>query len=503
MGARDFTLSDTIERNAQLYGERPAFVYGEEQVTHAEHRTRVARLAAGLCAAGMQPGDRIAIISRNNREFVELYGAAAMVGAMLVPINWRLSGDELVFAIENASPKLLLADAEEQPKLAELHRARNWTVRGCGIGQFGGVFGPIAALYSDHPLENAVSVAADSACLMLYTAATDGRPKGALLSHSSLLSGTSDLLRSWSLSAGDVNLGVLPLFHLAGLIMMLATQQAGGATIVLSGFDGPTALRAIQTRGVTLLAEFPPILQTLLDEARGRELSSLRVVTGLDSAETIARLEREWPGATFWAAFGQSETSGFVTLSPYRERPGSAGRPTTHNRVLIVDDADQPLPDGQSGEIVVRGPGVFLGYWRSEADTAFTLRNGWHHTGDLGAFDGQGYLWYKGRSPVKELIKPGGENVYPAEVERVIASHPEIAEVVVIGVPDAQWGEAIKAVCVCKPGQAMTVQTLIDFVGERIARFKRPKHVVFTDILPKTADGAIDRAKVKDAHGHA
>jgi acyl-CoA synthetase (AMP-forming)/AMP-acid ligase II len=503
MGARDFTLSDTIERNAQLYGERSAFVFGDEEVTHAEHRTRVARLAAGLRAAGLQPGDRIAIVSRNNREFVELYGAAARIGAILVPVNWRLSGDELAFAIENASPKLLLADAEEQPKLAELHRARNWTVRCCGIGQSGGVFGPIAALYSDHLLENAVSVAADAPCLMLYTAATDGRPKGALLSHSSLLSGTGELLRSWSLSADDVNLGVLPLFHLAGLIMMLATQQAGGATIVLPGFDAPTALRTIQTRRVTLLAEFPPILQTLLDQARDGDLSSLRVVTGLDNAETIARLEREWPGATFWAAFGQSETCGFVTLSPYRERPGSAGRPTTHNRMLIVDDADQPLPPGQTGEIAVKGPGVFLGYWQAEADTAFTLRNGWHHTGDLGAFDEQGYLWYKGRSPVKELIKPGGENVYPAEVERVIVSHPAIAEVVVIGVPDAQWGEAIKAVCVCKPGQAVTAQTLIDIVGERIARYKRPKHVVFTDVLPKTADGAIDRAKVKDAHGHA
>ena len=503
MGARDFTLSDTIERNAQLHGERLAFVFGEEQVTHAEHRTRVARLAAGLRAACLEAGDRIAIVSRNNREFVELHGAAAMVGAMLVPINWRLSGDELVFAIENASPKLLLADAEEQSKLTELHRSRNWTMRCYGIGQSGGVFGPVAALYSDHPLDSAVSVAADSPCLMLYTAATDGRPKGALLSHSSLLSGASELLRSWSLSADEVNLGVLPLFHLAGLIMMLATQQAGGATVVLPGFDGPTALRAIQTRKVTLLAEFPPILQTLLDQARDGELSSLRVVTGLDNAETIARLEREWPGATFWAAFGQSETSGFVTLSPCREGPGSAGRPTPHNRVLIVDDADQSLPAGQTGEIAVKGPGVFLGYWQSDADTAFALRNGWHHTGDLGAFDEHGYLWYKGRSPVKELIKPGGENVYPAEVERVIASHPAIAQVVVIGVPDTQWGEAIKAVCVCKPSQAVTAQALIDFVGERIARYKRPKHVVFAEALPKTAAGAIDRSMVKDAHGHA
>lgn len=503
MGTRDFTLGDTIERNAQLHGGQVAFVFGEERVTHAQHRERVAKLAAGLRAAGLEPGDRIGIVSRNNREFVELYGAAAMIGAVLVPVNWRLSQDEVAFAIENAAPKLLLADAEEQPKLEQLYRSRSWTMGCYGIGTSGGVFGPVAPLYSDQPLKDAVDVAADAPFLMLYTAATDGRPKGALLSHSGLLSGVGDLLRSWSLSAEDVNLGVLPLFHLTGLIMLLATQQAGGATVVVPGFDAKRALETIQTHRVTLLAEFPPILQTLLDNARGGELSSLRAVTGLDNGETIARLEREYPGATFWVAFGQSETSGFVTLARYRERPGSAGRPTTYARVLVVDDADQPLPAGQTGEIVVKGPGVFLGYWQSEADTAFSFRNGWHHTGDLGAFDEQGYLWYKGRSPAKELIKPGGENVYPAEVEKVIAAHPAIAEVVVIGVPDAQWGEAIKAVCVCKPGETATAQAVIDFVAERIARYKRPKHVVFVDSLPRTPGGAIDRAKVKDTHGRA
>jgi acyl-CoA synthetase (AMP-forming)/AMP-acid ligase II len=149
----------------------------------------------------------------------------------------------------------------------------------------------------------------------------------------------------------------------------------------------------------------------------------------------------------------------------------------------------------------VRGPIVFKGYWKCEADTTFTFRNDWHHTGDQGVVDAEGLLWYKGRLPAKELIKPGGENVYPAEVEREIAAHPAIAEVVVFGVPDAQWGEAIKAVCVCKPGPAVTAQEIIDFVGGRIARYKRPKYVEFVDAMPRTAAGAIDRSKVKEAHG--
>jgi acyl-CoA synthetase (AMP-forming)/AMP-acid ligase II len=171
--------------------------------------------------------------------------------------------------------------------------------------------------------------------------------------------------------------------------------------------------------------------------------------------------------------------------------------------VSLVDDLDTHLPVGQTGEIVVPGPTVFTGYWSCAADNAITFRNGWHHTGDLGRFDEAGFLWYAGRSPAKELIKPGGENVYPAEVEKVIIEHPAVMEAVVIGVPDPQWGEAIKAVCVCAPGQHVTAAELIEFVGGRIARFKKPKHVTFVPALPKTAAGVIDRQKVKDAHGHA
>jgi acyl-CoA synthetase (AMP-forming)/AMP-acid ligase II len=262
-------------------------------------------------------------------------------------------------------------------------------------------------------------------------------------------------------------------------------------------------LAVIHSERVTMLAEFPPILTTLLDATEGRpaDLASLRIATGLDSPETITRFERLCPQARFWSVFGQSETSGFVTMGRFRDKPGAGGKPTLLANVAILDDEDKPVAIGEVGEIAVRGPTVFKGYWNCDADTAFTFRNDWHHTGDQGAFDAEGYLWYKGRSPAKELIKPGGENVYPAEVEREIAAHPAIAEVVVLGVPDAQWGEAIKAVCTFKAGQTATAQQVIDFVGGRIARYKRPKYVEFVGAMPKTAAGAIDRAKVKEAHG--
>jgi len=159
------------------------------------------------------------------------------------------------------------------------------------------------------------------------------------------------------------------------------------------------------------------------------------------------------------------------------------------------------VPRGVTGEIVVRGPMVFRGYWRCVEDTAFTLRNGCHHTGDLGRFDADGYLWYAGRSPAKELVKPGGENVYPAEVERALLEHPAVAQAVVFGVPDARWGEAVKAVCVLRPGQALAAEALIEFVGQRIARYKKPRQVVFVTALPQAAAGGVDRAAVKASHG--
>ncbi len=407
--------------------------------------------------------------------------------------------------VADAAPKILIADATNQALLRTVHRGLPMVERWYGLGAHAAPFAPFAELLDgvDGSSLPAPHADADAGLVMIHTAAVGGRPRGALLSHFNLIANSAQLMHYWSLTPDDVNLGVLPLFHVAGLGMLLAAQYAGGASIILPKFDAGTALDAIHRRRVTMLVEFPPILTTLLDAAEitPAELSSLRVATGLDSPETIKRFERLCPQARFWSVFGQSETSGFVTMGRFRDRPGAAGQPTFLATVAVLDEADQPVAPGEVGEIAVRGPLVFKGYWRCDADNTLTFRNDWHHTGDQGSFDADGYLWYKGRSPAKELIKPGGENVYPAEVERTIAAHPAIAEVVVIGVPDAQWVEAVKAVCRCKPGQTATAQEIIDFVGGRIARYKRPKFVTFVDALPKTTAGAIDRAKVKDAHG--
>ncbi len=505
MGLRDFTLFDIIERNARLYSDRLAFAFAGERLTHAEYAAGVTRLAGGLARAGIEVGDRIAVVSQNNLEFVELYGAVARLGAILVPINWRLSPEEVAYVAGDAAPKVIIADAANQPTLLSARQTLSTVERWYGIGDTAAPFVPYTDLRAagEGRTLAAPHGQADADFVIIHTAAVGGRPRGAVLSHANLIAASIQLMHHWSLTPDDVNLGALPLFHVAGLGMLLAAQHGGGATIIMPKFEAGAAVSHIRNEQVTMLAEFPPMLTTLLDVAKDRpgDLASLRVATGLDSPETIARLEKECPPARFWSVFGQTETSGFVTMAPYRDKPGAAGRPTALATVAVLDEQDKPVAVGGVGEIAVRGPTLFRRYWNCEADTAFTFRNDWHHTGDQGAFDAEGYLWYKGHSPAKELIKPGGENVYPAEVEREISAHPAIAEVVVLGVPNPQWGEAIKAVCTCKPGHSATAQQVIDFVGARIARYKRPKYVEFIDVMPKTTAGAIDRAKIKEAHG--
>ncbi|MBI5261849.1 MAG: AMP-binding protein [Bradyrhizobium sp.] len=498
MGLRDFSLADVIARNARLFPDRAAVVIGDRRVSNAAYRDRVVRLAAGLARAGVSAGDRVAMLSHNNLEFVDVYGAMAWLGAILVPINWRLSADEIAYIVSDAAPKAVIADQAHQEALiaacSEIASIQLWI----GVGGAIAPYRPIEEICGDGETVPP-AVAASAPFVMFHTAAVSGQPRGALLTQSGLIASSVQMINCWSLTERDTALCVLPLFHLAGLTLLLGCQHAGGTAVILPRFDAAEAVRAVRAEKVTVLSEFAPILGSMLDATKHPgDLASLRVVTGLDTPETIARFERACPDARFWVAFGQSETSGLVTAAPFRDRPGSAGRPMFLSQVAVVDDLDRPVPAGETGEIVVRGPGVFEGYWNCPEDTKATFRNGWHHTGDNGAFDADGYLFYKGRTPAKELIKPGGENVYPAEVEAALLGHPALLEAVVFGVPDAEWGEAVKAVCALKPGASATPKEIVDFVAGRIARYKRPKHILLTESLPKTAAGAIDRTRAKE-----
>jgi long-chain acyl-CoA synthetase len=504
MGLYDCGIYEVIKRNARVNGGRTALIGGGQCITYTQLLQNVDRLACGLLQTGLAKGDRIAIMALNSLEYFYLYGAAAKLGNVVVPINWRLNPQEVDYVMRDCSPRAVFVGSEFLNTMSPL--IPNWAFleKRYVIGQGGQGFSAFTELLVKDGLCAEVEASSDDPFVIIHTAAVGGYPRGATLSQNGLLTCSLQFLYFWRLTKEDCNLCILPLFHFGGLGTTLSVMHAGGKTIFLPRFDADLAVKHLAEDKVTVMGEFPPILTTLLDkaEAMSLDIRSLRVVVGLDQPETIRRFQ-ETTGGDFWVFYGQTETSGLVSMSPYSEKPGSAGLSGLISEIEIMDDNGKILEAGQTGEIVVRGPMVFKGYWNREEDNAYTFRGNWHHTGDLGCLDQQGYLWYKGRKPEKELIKPGGENVYPLEVEKVILDHPSVKEVSVIGVPDRQWGEAIKAICVLKDGTNLTESELIEFVGARIARYKKPKFVEIVADLPKKGDGSIDREKIKSAFGSA
>jgi len=502
MGLHDYTIYDIIKRNAFVYTNRLSWVFKDEKLTHAQFKERVDRLAFNLSKNGLEKGDRIGVLGQNSLSFAYLYGAAARLGVIMLPINWRLQPDEVEHIISDGAPKLMFVDLEFQAQIRSIVTKFDFIEKLYSLNTATEGFADFNELMNSDGRCPKPDVSSDDPFVILYTAAVEGKPRGATLSHQGLITANMQSMHIWSLTEKDAHLFVLPMFHGAGLGSALTAMQAGAANVIMSKFDAEQALKNIETYKVSFFVLFPPMLSMLLNKNDELQcnISSLRVIGGLESPETAKRYE-ELTGGTFWTAFGQSETSGFITCSPIFEKLGSVGLPTQLADVRLMDDHGNFLGADKVGEIVVRGPMVFKGYWNLKKESEYTFRGGWHHSGDMGRFDQDGYLWYMGRKPEKELIKPGGENVYPAEVEKVIIEHKAVKEVSVIGVPDKQWGEAIKAVCVLKEKSSISEGDLVEFVASKIARFKKPKHVVFVNELPKNADGSIDRIKVKELHG--
>lgn len=503
MGVNDFTIYDYIRRNAQLYGERDSIVFNDIRLTHREYKARCDRLAAGLKRSGVERGDRLGVLAHNSDEFMILYGAAAKIGAIILAVNWRFQPDEVEYVFRDCAPKFIFAGPdyrdvvkETAPRVVSIQRC--YTIGG---GEASDGFDAFGELYTGDGADNEDDVPAGAGYVIIHTAAVEGQPRGALLSQANIIYANLAMMAHMGINPGDCHICILPLFHIAGLSLSMTVMHAGGKNVIVERFDPELTLRLIEKEKGTTFFNFAPILKMLLDkyDEGTYDLSSLRYISGLDTPETIKRFQETLPHVQYRSAFAQTEAMA-VTSGLFQERPGSAGQPLHFSRVALFDEYDREVPTGSVGEICVKSPTVFLGYWGREEDTARTFRHGWHHTGDMGRFDEDGFLWYVKRKAQKELIKPGGENVYPAEVEKAILEHEDVAEVCVIGVPDEEWGEAIKAVCALKPGKTLEPRVLIDFVAARIARYKKPKHVIFVDSLPKTAAGETDREKIKKDH---
>ena len=504
MGLYDFTVYDFIRRNAQIYPDRDCIVFKDSRLNFRDYKDKCDRLAAGLVRSGIGKGDRIGVVTQNCDEFMVLYGAAAKMGAILLPVNWRFQQDEVEYVLNDCTPKIVFAGPEYRESVSEAADKIDSIGKCYSIGgKASEGFLPFDELLDDGG-ELEIDVPMDSGYVIIHTAAVGGHPRGALLSQGNIVYGGLQTAMQYELGPEDSHICILPLFHIAGLSLAMAVMHAGGKNVIVERFDPELTLGLMDKEKGTTFFHFPPIMKMLLDKyeegAAKYDLSSMRNVGGLDHPDNILGFKKIAPNTNFWTAFGQTEAMP-VTGGLMEEKPGSAGRPSPLANVALFDDYDNEVPVGTPGEICVRSPVVFLGYWEKDEDNAYTFRNGWHHTGDVGRFDEEGFLWYVKRKAQKELIKPGGENVYPAEVEKAILDHESVAEVSVIGVADDRWGEAIKAICVLEQGKSLEPDVLIDFVASKIARYKKPKHVVIVDSLPKGEDGEIDRDQVKKEHG--
>ncbi len=436
------------------------------------------RFARSLHGLGVRSGDRVVIASEYAIEAFALLAACARIGAIFVPLNWRLTVAEQNQIIADCEPALFVT-AHDVVQPAELALE-------C----------PVIALDDlgrEDELEMPPVPAHDQTLAIIYTAAVDGRPKGAMLSGSNLILSSLQFAQKIGLSSQDRLIGGLPVFHIFSFNLTISTILAGGAVLPIRRFEAETIADLIARHQGSLMGTFPPMLDRLLDCTDRFDLSGLRAVVGIEAPATIDRL-KQLTKAAFWTGFGQTETSGFVTFAEANRMPGSAGFPAPLAQVGLLPPLGSERPGPGIGEIVVRGPLVTHGYWRRPDDTAMSRTDGWHRTGDLGSFDERGALIYKGRTQTKQLIKSGGENVYPAEVEAAMMAHPQIADCHVFGLPDAQWGEVV---CAIYASSAPIDQADLEaFLSGQIARYKRPRRIHPVDSIPRDADGRVDQEKL-------
>jgi fatty-acyl-CoA synthase len=495
-------LSNLIERNAAFTPEKTAIVFEADTLTYAALSRRVEQTARALKSElGVISGDRVAILSLNRPDYLVLLYACARLGAMLVPLNWRLAAAEQLFILSDASVKALILEqafAEILPAVAKNLPEAN--IVGLDFAPDGIAIDTLLARARGdgrHP-----DAELNSPLLIVYTSGTTGRPKGAVLRQQALLWNGAMSQHMHGLTSDDHILTVLPFFHVGGLNIQTTPALHHGATVTIhSRFTPEAALATIARERPTLTVLVPATIQAMTEHPTWAttDLSSLKAVsTGstIVPPHLITRFVAR--GVPVLQVYGSTETCPiaiYTRLGGDLSRIGSTGLAGLYCEAKVIDDAANELPPGAPGEIAVRGPNVFHQYWRDEAATQEALHEGWYRTGDIGRRDAGGYFWIEDRK--KNLIISGGENIYPAEIERVLLEHPDVVECGVIGRPDPKWGEVPVAYLITRPGCRIGSKDLQAHVLTQLARFKVPRDIVFVDALPRTALGKVQHFMLK------
>lgn len=509
------TLGEVARMQAEAKGDAPAFMFEGRATSFAEFDVHANQVANGLIAAGLKKGSRVAYLGKNSDHYFEAFIGAAKAGAVMAPVNWRLAPPEIVYIVNDCKAEVLFVGPEftdlARQIAPELPSVRLIVAMEGGVPEW-----PPFETWRDEQSSAEPDVGAgwDDVVVQLYTSGTTGRPKGAMLKHSNILGMRQtppELIAEWNTwQDGDISLVAMPVFHIGGSGWGITGLVNGAKGIVAREFDPHKVLDFIEKDRITKIFMVPAAMQIVVRHPRAREVDYSAIKYIMYGASPIPlELLRECMdvfGCGFVQMYGMTETTGTIVALPPEdhdpagnERMRSAGKPLPGVEVAILDEAGNPLPPRQVGEIATRSIANMAGYWNMPEATAKTIDpEGWLRTGDAGYMDEDGYVYIHDR--VKDMIITGGENVYPAEVENAIFGHPDVADVAVIGVPDEKWGEAVKACVVPKAGCNPKQEDIIAWARARIAGYKTPKSVDFIQALPRNPSGKILRRELREPY---
>ncbi len=501
--------------------DRSAMVFEGKRISYAELEVRVNRLSNALADLGVGAGDRIAMLQVNCNQYIEAYFAAARLDAVYVPLNFRTRADELTHMLNDAAPKVIFAGERYVNLVKEC--AENVDSLEYFVTLEDAVEGWLSyesLIESGDEYERVPEGDDDDLTMILFTSGTTSFPKGVMLSHDSFSSYILATVTPADPEEETSNILTVPLYHIAGVQSVMAAIFAGRTLIIQRQFEAKQWMEMVERERVNRAMMVPTMLKMLMDhpDFHKHDLSSLEVITygaAPMPLPVIRQAIREFPGMSFINAFGQTETAATITMLPPEDHVlegdedeverklkhlSSIGKPLEDVEVRIFDEDGHPVTLGETGEIAARGARLMKGYWNQEDATAETIRDGWLFTGDLGYQDEDGYIYLAGRA--RDFIKRGGEMVSPEEVEQVLQSHDAVEEAAIIGVPDLDWGERVRAIVVLKDGEQASEEDISEYCRQRLASFKKPESVVFCNELPRNPMGKILKRILKEEYSH-
>ena len=506
------TLGELVERNADKGRDRVALIYNDQTFTFDRHRDRVRRLANGLFRRGMRRQSRVAVLAQNSNSYIEIYAAAEMAGYITVAVNYRLAVAEIAYILRDSSPAVLIFDAEYSDTVAQIRQQLP------EIGYF-------IAIGVDHPdwaesyevvLESSSNESPASRArpsdiaYLIYTSGTTGRPKGAMLDHAGQVGFIQMQAAEMRMHQDDRMLLMMPFYHIGAKCNYLVSSLAGARVVLHRSYGIEAIARDIEAHRITVVHLAPIMVQDLLELGSKSDYSSLRLIQYASGPMAIAQLRRAVTmfGPILLQVYGMTETGLGTVLHPSQHvlegpeqwvrRLGSAGQEARGYRVRVVRPDGTDCEIEERGEILIKGPGVMVGYWNNHPATIAAIDDGWMRSGDIGLFDEDRFLFVLDRK--KDMIISGGENIYPREIEEAIYSHPSVNGVAVIGVPDQRWGESVKAFVVLSPGKTATDVEIIEHCKARLASYKKPKSVDFVASLPRLPNKKIDKKALRAAY---